>query len=145
MRDWAGVYPVRTAGTFSIRHTYWLNSILERTMNLKMYSKPFMALKSWSVMPHFSALSTYVFKTLVSFLFKYTNTEMLKAYSQQKCQRWDTERKVMFANSALQVSKLTMQLTHPYCALADNQLQPGLGGGNTDHNVIQHTCNTKSC
>lgn len=53
----------------------------------------------------------------------------------------------MFANSALQVSKVTMQLTHPYCALAfaDNQLQPGLGRGNTDHNVIQHTCNTKSC
>lgn len=58
-------------GGLSTACTHWLNKILERTMNLKMYSKAFMALKSWSVIPHFSALSTYVFKTLVSLLFKY--------------------------------------------------------------------------
>lgn len=56
----------------SICITYWLNRILDRTMNLKMYSRAFIALKSWSVIPHFSALSTYVFKTLVSFLCKHT-------------------------------------------------------------------------
>lgn len=71
-------------GGFSIRHTHWLNSILDRTMNLKMYSKAFIALKSWSVIPHFSALSTYVFKTLVSFLFKYKNTYKLQVCSQRR-------------------------------------------------------------
>ena len=40
------------------RDTHWLNRIRERTMNLKMYSKAFMALYSWSLIPGFSALST---------------------------------------------------------------------------------------
>lgn len=38
--------------------THWLNRIRERTMNLKMYSKAFMALYSWSLIPGLSALST---------------------------------------------------------------------------------------
>lgn len=39
-------------------NTYWLNSTRERTMNLKMYSKAFMALNSCSLTPGFSALAT---------------------------------------------------------------------------------------
>jgi hypothetical protein len=39
-------------------NTYWLNSTRERTMNLKMYSKAFMALYSCSLTPGFSALAT---------------------------------------------------------------------------------------
>lgn len=38
--------------------TYWLKSTRERTMNLKMYSRAFMALYSCSLTPGFSALST---------------------------------------------------------------------------------------
>lgn len=39
-------------------NTYWLNNTRERTMNLKMYSKAFMALYSCSLTPGFSALAT---------------------------------------------------------------------------------------